>query len=89
MTNKTESAPAFPLFLPGDDSHKDWWTPGMTLRDWFAGQALNGLLANPKLADEIRKTGNAYGGWIEQSAYGWADAMLSVKESSEQQDTTS
>ena len=49
---------------------------GMGLRDWFAGLALQGLLSNPKLAEEIRKQGGAYSGWIEDSAYSWADAMM-------------
>ena len=32
---------AFPAMLPGGN----YCTPGMTLRDWFAGQALQGLRA--------------------------------------------
>ena len=47
-----------------------------TLRDQFAMAALTGLLANPKLQPEIAKTGGAYGGWIEGSAWSWADAMM-------------
>jgi hypothetical protein len=53
---------------------------GMDLRDWFAGLAMQGLLANPKLAEEIRKQGGAYSGWIEDSAYAWADAMMKARE---------
>jgi len=53
---------------------------GMDLRDWFAGLAMQGLLANPKLAEEIRKQGGAYSGWIEDSAYSWADAMMKQRE---------
>lgn len=49
------------------------------LRDYFAGKALQGLLANPKLADEIKKHGGAWGGWIEESAWGWADGMIKFK----------
>lgn len=52
---------------------------GMTLRDYFASQALQGLLANPKLHTHILKQGGAFGGWIESSAYGWADAMLKAR----------
>jgi hypothetical protein len=48
----------------------------MTLRDHFAGLAMQGLLANPKLEKQIIESGGAFGGWIESSAYGWADAML-------------
>ena len=50
------------------------------LRDHFAGLAMQGLLSNPKLRDQILKTGGAEGGWIESSAYGWADAMLKARE---------
>jgi hypothetical protein len=47
-----------------------------TLRDQFAMAALTGLLANPKLQPEIVKNNGAYGGWIEGSAWSWADAMM-------------
>lgn len=46
---------------------------GMTLRDYFAAHAMQGLLANPKLQNEILKQGQS---WIESSAYGFADAMI-------------
>lgn len=49
------------------------------LRDQFAMAALTGLLANPKLQPEILKTGGAYGGWIEGSAWSWADAMMEAR----------
>jgi hypothetical protein len=48
----------------------------MTMRDHYAGLAMQGLLANPKLEKQIIEGGGAFGGWIELSAYGWADAML-------------
>lgn len=53
---------------------------GMELRDYFAAKALQGLLANPKLQEQIVKTGGAFGGWIQDSAYGWADAMMKARE---------
>jgi hypothetical protein len=53
---------------------------GMTLRDYFAAKAMQGLLANPKLHTHILKQGGAFGGWIESSAYGWADAMLKARD---------
>ena len=49
-------------------------------RDQFAMAALTGLLANPKLQDEILKKGGANSGWIEQSAYAFADAMMKTRE---------
>ncbi len=48
----------------------------MTMRDIFAAHALQGLLANPKLQEQILKGGGARSGWIEESAYAFADAML-------------
>lgn len=50
------------------------------LRDFFAAAALQGLLSNPKLADEIKKQGSAFGGCIETSAWGWADAMMEKRD---------
>jgi hypothetical protein len=52
---------------------------GMDLRDYFAAKAVQGLLANPKLQPHILKMGGAYSGWIEESAYGFADAMMKAR----------
>jgi hypothetical protein len=38
--------------------------------------ALQGLLANPKLAEAIQKRE----GWIEESAWQWADKVLEMRE---------
>jgi hypothetical protein len=38
--------------------------------------ALQGLLANPKLAEEIKKQSC----WIEESAWQWADRVLELRE---------
>jgi hypothetical protein len=56
---------------------------GMDLRDYYAAAALQGLLANPKLASHILKEGGAYGGWIEHAAFGWADAMMEARGSND------
>jgi hypothetical protein len=48
----------------------------VTRRDYFAAKALQGLLANPKLAEEIKKQE----GWIEESAWQWADKVLELRE---------
>jgi hypothetical protein len=52
---------------------------GMTLRDYFSAKAMQGLLANPKLANEILKNGGAQSGWIEDSAWAFADTMLKAR----------
>jgi hypothetical protein len=77
MSNTNTGGPAFPR-TPIPDH--DWGQEGMTLRDYFAAKAMQGLLANPKLANEILKNGGAQSGWIEDSAFAFADAMLKVRE---------
>ena len=70
-----EGGPAFPF--------KDWHTdgdgtqdfPGMSLRDWFAGQALAGLMARKDfLPDTIPR--DEYMEAVASVAFGVADAML-------------
>jgi hypothetical protein len=75
MTKNT-GGPAFPA--PAGVAHIT--DQGMTLRDYFAAKAMQGLLSNPKLANEILKNGGAQSGWIEDSAWAFADAMLKAKE---------
>ena len=50
---------------------------GMTLRDYFAAKAMQGMLANPKLHKQILEAGQS---WIEESAWAVADAMLKERE---------
>jgi len=71
-----KNEPAFPAmhFDLADNEH------GLTMRDYFAAKALQGLLANPKLQKEILTQGGCMSGWIENSAYGFADAMMKVRE---------
>ncbi len=45
----------------------------MSLRDWFAGQALAGMLANKHWANDREST-------VAEMAYGYADAMLAARE---------
>ena len=47
--------------------------PGISLRDWFAGQALIGLILDPDRQDETWKQ-------IAVGAYRAADTMLMVRE---------
>ena len=46
--------------------------PGMSLRDWFAGQALSGMLADNDGYSSISK--------MSATAYTIADAMLEARE---------
>jgi len=71
--------PAFPTAQYADGVRPSGFDNGMTLRDYFAAKAMQGMLSNPKLHQHILKEGGAFGGWIESSAYGWADAMLKAR----------
>jgi len=62
-----DGGPAFPGF--------EWqnYVPGMTLRDWFAGQALNGMLSNGRFSGQNTDEVTA------SVAYQYADAMLAER----------
>lgn len=76
MSGQNDGGPAFPV---ADTFHPDgqiqYGTNGMSLRDWFAGQALAGMLSS-----EYRPDGEgAKANW----AYELADAMLRAREKGE------
>ena len=68
MTGHDDGGPAFPN--RGVNSHGPSNYDGMTLRDWFAGQALIGELAAANMA-----TSEA----LARCSYGMADAMLAER----------
>lgn len=72
---RTDGGPAFPgtLYL----QHKSVSHAGMSLRDWFAGQALAGLIANGKGPDDrwFNHDVTDSAGW----AYQLADAMMAER----------
>lgn len=74
MSKQNDGGPAFPDPGPADDSYVNW-NHGMSLRDYFAAQALIGILAarNGFLVD-VGTTNAAP--W----AYQIADAMLAERE---------
>lgn len=64
MSKINDGGPAFPSDRFGET--------GMRLRDWFAGQALAGLIACPNTSgDEIA---------FSRNAYKFADAMIAARE---------
>jgi len=68
--HKDPSGPAFPASNLCDDDGRA--LTGMTLRDYFAGQALAGIMA--------RGTGTSNAvEWAPEEAYAVADAMLSAR----------
>ena len=93
MTDKhiSDGGPAFPGqwydFQPctGDQVVREQWS-GVTLRDYFAASAIQGLLANPGGA--IQQNGMSGWGWcnctvdgVAEFAWHIADAMLRARES--------
>lgn len=80
MTKKIEDGgPAFPHMAA--DGHTDYRL-GLTVRDWFAGQALVGILAGG-FADTIPHDDVNGGGDAAFFAYQYADAMLARKSGGE------
>ena len=76
--------PDFPIYeLDEEDGvysiTHDQQSLGMTLRDYFAAKALQGLLSNPKLQAKILAEGGCASGWIESSAWAFADEMLKAR----------
>jgi len=65
MSKKDTGGPAFP------ESCGDHIIPGMTLRDWFAGQALSGMISS----SEYTGTCEEFSNW----AYQHADSMLAER----------
>ena len=68
MTNKPDGGCAFPYvcetYVP---------EPGMSLRDWFAGMALQGMLADGDHAEVLNEK-------MAEFAYHMADAMIEQRE---------
>jgi len=74
-----DGGPAFPVgntATASDDLYPDF--PGMTLRDYFAGQALAGMLPFDGYSAPINSDGLTADIFAE-SAYELADAMLSAR----------
>lgn len=68
----TDGGPAFPHDNQGLGGAHRIAQPGMSLRDWFAGQALVGLLAKHSIG--VNRAEQAY--WL-------ADAMLAARSKGE------
>jgi len=67
--SKETGGPAFPTKNQHQSANYLWHYEGMTLRDWFAGQAMQGLIPTSKDDKQIAE-------W----SYAMADAMLKARE---------
>ena len=76
MNNKQkDGGSAFPMIegaRDGQGQNYYFSVGGMTLRDWFAGQALAGILANPEIDIPADDTA--------EIVYRYADAMIAERE---------
>lgn len=76
MTDRPENTPAFPFAAQGPDN-RHLEASGMLLRDYFAGQALAGMLADGQGPNTHWLNGGLHN--IAEHAYAVADAMLSER----------
>lgn len=81
MSKREDGGPAFPLqvMAPHGDSANDQRLPGMSLRDWLAGQAITSFLQGRtvgQMADGVPEN-------VASQAYRLADAMLAERGASE------
>lgn len=67
MSERHNGGPAFPI-----TNHKWLSSEGMTLRDYFAAKAMQGMLAEPNA--------DYYHADLAKGAYEIADAMLKARE---------
>ncbi len=74
-----DGGPAFPYTPFGADVAAGQGTSGMTLRDWFAGQAMAALLNTEWYRDDSR-TCKQMGPPLAADAYELADSMLAARE---------
>ena len=80
---RNDGGPAFP-FTPNEqmklpdgtwDQNTEFGDSGMSLRDWFAGMALAGMMAEPR-TDDWKNHGKI----VAQTAYDYADDMLTQRD---------
>ena len=72
-----DGGPAFPMGYHPDGNSADHF--GMTLRDWFAGQALQGWLASFG-PDQVHPVATDIENSVAKQAYQMADAMIAARE---------
>jgi hypothetical protein len=76
--SKETGGPAFPYsgVHKGDDANHIIDSHGMTLRDYFAAKAMQGILANSGQLDNLNA--NAVK-WVVRDSFLMADAMLKAR----------
>jgi hypothetical protein len=74
------SAPANPAAFPANmiPEYQEG-SPGMTLRDWFAGQALPAVCADNEVLEMSQQPGRRWTETVAGVSYDLADAMLAER----------
>ena len=76
MSAKPDGGPAFPRLGPDDDRDLQDWSQGMTLRQWYAGMAMQALVSMNDLGRVRRDE-------IAVEAYRQADSMIGYEKGGE------
>lgn len=83
MTNQQNGGPAFPT---SEEHGFNSGAPGMTLRDYFAAKAMQGIVSSiagegnyQRLRGHAADVGLSVSEWIARDAYKQADAMLTAR----------
>lgn len=78
MSTINDGGPAFPSGVTFGENGAFIYAPqpGMTLREWFAGQALAGMMADPNVEGSHAQ--------IADCCYAYADAMIVARKRREQ-----
>jgi hypothetical protein len=82
MPNPTDCGPAFPTQNEGQIGPSTYHYEGMSLRDYFAGQALAGLCASACDSQSMSRTPAPQ--TMANRAYAYADAMLAHRTTKEE-----
>jgi hypothetical protein len=83
MSSKETGGQAFPRQqweYDGQNNVLQYQEEGLTLRDYFAAKAMQGILANPGQLDNVN---NDAAKWVARDAYKVADAMLAARNTTE------
>lgn len=74
MEGQDKNIPEFPHTIERDNTGNPFIEPGMTLRDYLAAKAMQGILSQ----DECNIT-NKYANDVAKSSYYMAEAMLKAR----------
>lgn len=80
MSNKDNSGPAFPV-TPENYDQSGYCGEGMTIRDYFAAKAMQGMIINGGYDyEETESNSTARSRLVAADAYRYADAMIAERD---------